>query len=289
MPRILSIQSQVIHGHVGNQAATLPLQMQGFEIWAVPVAILAHHPGQGAPVPLFVAPAQMRDWLKALQLLPEAADIAGVITGWLGRAAIGDPIIEMIRGLRAARPGLPILCDPVMGDLDSGLYVEPDLAAWIRDHLVAEADILTPNQFELEYLTGRRTGSLQDVLEAAERLRAQMRPGGQRLLAVTSFRRGDGGVNAAEALVMNDEGAWLASLPDLGSKVPKGAGDLFAALFLARLLKGKTPKKALAFACAGCFGLLAAAARAGLRDMPLVAAREELLRPQSEPMLQRLR
>ncbi len=291
---VLAIQSQVLHGHVGNSAALLPLQRQGFQVWAIPAAILAFHPGQlypgqGGPAPVFTDPAAIDRWAGALATLPHWQNLRGGLTGWLGTPAIAEAAGRALRHAKAASPGLHWLCDPVLGDSDTGLYVDPALAALFRDQLLPWADSATPNRFELEHLTGHSVTDLPGALAAADALRAKLNPAGPRLLVVTSLNRRDGGQGMAEALVLSDDGAWLLALPDLGTAVPKGAGDLFAALFLARLLRGKNAKKAAAFAMAGCYGVLKQAITAGSPDMLYAAAQEEMRSPTREPAITKLR
>ncbi len=294
-PTVLCIQSQVIHGHVGNSAAQLPLLRQGFEVWAAPAAILAQHPGHAAqhpgaaPAPFYTPPEAFAAWIDALSARPNWPRLAGLLTGWLGRAEFAALLPAMIDRLREANPALPYLCDPVLGDAETGLYVPPELAGAIRDTLLPRADICTPNHFELEYLSGASCTGLGGILAAGSKLLARMNPANQRCLVVTSLRRTDGAVGRAEALAITDEGAWLASLPDLGNGVAKGAGDLFAALFLARRLRGKNAKKALGFAMAGCYGLLKLALQAGSSEMLYAQGQEEFIRPIREPDIQRLR
>lgn len=295
MPTVLCIQSQVLHGHVGNSAALLPLLRQGFEVWAAPAAILAQHPGHAArhpgaaAAPLFTPPDAFAAWIDALAARPDWGLLAGLLTGWLGRLDFANRLPAAIDRLRAANPAAPYLCDPVLGDSETGLYVPADLAGFIRDSLLPRADICTPNHFELEYLSGGKADTLSGSLAAASGLLKRMRDESTACLVVTSLRRRDGGMARAEALAVTRDGAWLASMPDLGEGAAKGAGDLFAALFLARWLRGKGAKKALGFAMAGCYGLLKLALQTGSSEMPFAQGQEEFIRPSREPDIQRLR
>ncbi len=291
---ILAIQSQVIHGHVGNSAAILPLQRQGFEVLAIPTAVLAFHPGklypgQGGPAPVLTEPAAIDAWAGALASLPHWGRLKGGITGWLGRPAIAEAAARAMLAAKAASMNFHWLCDPVLGDSDTGLYVDPGLAAMLRDELLPNAASATPNRFELEFLTSRPAETLPQALAAVDALRSRLDPNGPRIVVATSLGRRDGGQGRIEALAVDDGGAWLLSVPDLGPTTPKGAGDLFAALFLARLLRGKSMKKAAAFAMAGCHGVLRHAVMAGSPDMLYAQAQEEMHNPSREPSMERLR
>ncbi len=291
---VLAIQSQVIHGHVGNAAACLPLLRQGLEVWAIPAAILAFHPGklypgQGGPAPVLTDPAAIDRWAGALATLPHWTKLRGGITGWLGSAAIAEAAGRALIQAKAANPGFHWLCDPVLGDNDTGLYVDPALAAYIGSHLLPHADSATPNRFELEYLTGMKVSGLPSAMAAADVLRTRLDPTGPRIVVATSLNRQDGGQGMIEALAVSDDGTWLAAMPDLGEATPKGAGDLFAALFLARLLRGKNVKKAMGFAMAGTYAVLRHAVLNGSPDMLYAAAQEEMRNPAREASVERVR
>lgn len=287
--RVLSIQSQVIYGHVGNNAAVFPLQRNGIEVWSIPTGLLAFNPSYGPPAHRPTAPEEMDAWIAALQTRPEWNQIDAVLLGWLGSPRTAEAAGRAALAVKAANPKALFLCDPVMGDTDSGLYVDPTLPAYIRDHLFPTADIATPNGFELEYLTGGRIETLPQALAACDALRAK----GPSMVVATTLKRIDGGIDQGqgklEALLVNPEGAWLCGVPDLGDGLPKGAGDLFASLFLTRLLKGRTPKKALLFAMSGTYTALRDAREHGAGEMRLEAIQDLLRAPQFLPDIERVR
>lgn len=287
--RVLSIQSQVIYGHVGNNAGVFPLQRNGIEVWPVPTGVLAFNPSYGPPAHRPTAPEEMDAWIAALQTLPEWKQIDAVLLGWLGNPRTAEAAGRAALAVKAANPNAIFLCDPVMGDTDSGLYVDAALPAYIRDHLFPTADIATPNGFELEYLTGGKIEDLPSALAACDALRAK----GPAMVVATTLQRRDGGLDQGqprlEALLVNAEGAWLCGVPDLGDGLPKGAGDLFAALFLTRLLKGRTPKKALLFAMSGTYTALRDARENKAPEMRLEAIQDLLRAPQFLPDIERVR
>jgi pyridoxine kinase len=288
--RVLSIQSQVIYGHVGNNAGVFPLQRNGIEVWAVPTGVLAFNPSYGPPAHRPTAPEEMDAWIAALQTRPEWTQIDAVLLGWLGSPRTAEAAGRAALAVKKANPNAIFLCDPVMGDSDSGLYVDPTLPAYIRDHLFPTADIATPNGFELEYLTGGRIETLQQALAACDALRAK----GPSTVVATTLKRTDGGRDQGgqpllEALLVNREGAWLCAVPDLGEGLPKGAGDLFAALFLTRLLKGRTAKKALLFAMSATYTALRDARENHAPEMRLEVIQDLLRAPQFLPDIERVR
>ena len=281
---ILSIQSQVVYGHVGNGAALLPLQRQGFEVWAVPTAILAHHPGHGRPAGCITPARELQALLDGLEERGLFARCDGILTGWLGDVDNAEVVLAAIARIKAANPQAVWLCDPVIGDRVEGIYVRPGLPDFFRDRALAQADIVTPNRFELEWLSGRGVEKLGDILGAMDALRAR----GPGIVVGTSLHRRDGMPNQLDTAAANDEGMWLATTPELGT-APHGAGDLFAALFLARRLRGKSVKKALAFAVAATYGVLRASPSGPMAEPALVAAQAELVRPEFNPQVQRIR
>jgi len=302
---ILSIQSQVVYGHVGNAAAVPALQRLGHEVWPLPTAILSHHPGHGRPAGRILPAAEVAALAGSLSdrgLLP-ACD--GLLTGWLGDAATADTILDLRQRLRQANPQALWLCDPVIGDLPKGLYVQEELVAAFRDRLLPMADIATPNGFEMALLSGRPVHRLADALAAARILLER----GTGCVVCTSLVREDGAPGAAETLAVNGDGAWLARTPRLNN-VPQGAGDLFAAMFLAALLRKRVVKKALAHAVAITYGVLLASvdhapdhrlpagadpggadpggAQPMAREMRLVAALTQVDRPSFNPWIERV-
>lgn len=283
--RVLSIQSQVIHGHVGNSAGVFPLQRQGIEVWAVPTGLLAFNPSYGPPALRRTDPAELDAWIAALQSQPAWTRIDAVQVGWLGDVATAEAVLRAIAAVRAANPAAVVLCDPVMGDSDSGLYVDAGLPALIRDRLLPLGDIATPNGFELDILTGGRIDTLPTALAACDALRVR----GPATVIATSLHRTDGGRGMLEALLVTAAGAWLCAVPHLGATLPKGAGDLFAALYLARILKGRTPKKAMLFAMAATYGLLRDALETGQPEMRLEMRQDQLVAPDMLPDIERVR
>ncbi len=273
---ILSIQSRVIYGHVGNDAAILPLQRQGFEVWAMPSAILSAHPGYGGAVVQPIDAAMIAGWLAALEKLGIWARAQAALTGWLGSAANGAAGLDAIGRLKAARPGLPYLCDPVIGDRAEGVYVPPDMIAFFRDQALPSADITTPNHFEAEILTGRAITSIDDALAAAAALRAL----GPARVLITSLDFGHD--DRIETLAVGPEGAWLAATPRLDNP-PKGPGDMLSAMLLARLLRGDALPEALGFAVGAVFGVLRHSVEARSREPEIVAAQDEFVRPSYRP------
>lgn len=277
---ILSIQSWVSYGHVGNAAAVFPLQRLGFEVWAIHTVQFSNHTGYGAWTGAVFPPEQVAELLTGIEARGVLPECAAVLSGYLGSEGTVGAVVEAVRRVRSANPEALYCCDPVMGDVGRGVFVRPELPDLIRTQAVPEADIITPNQFELELLTGRAVESLEDALAAARKLRGQLRDGGPRLVVVTSLVREDAPRDVIETLAVTGEGAWLCRTPLLPLDPPRnGTGDALAALFLGHYLQSGDAGEALSLSMSALYGVLALTHRLGTREIQLVAAQDEYARP----------
>lgn len=271
---ILSIQSWVASGHVGNAAALFPLQRLGFETWAVPTWVGSNHPGHATWHGGALPTERVEGMLSALAARGLLARCRAVLSGYVGHPAIGAAIAATVAHARAASDRCLYCCDPVVGDRAEGIYVAAGLPELFRDRLVPAADVVTPNQFELEWLAGRPLPTLSDVRQAADGLRRAGRGG---TVLVTSVDAG-GDAGFQRMLAVDGAGAWLVEHPTVPVRV-KGTGDLVAALFLAGLLKSGRAPTALAYAAAAIHGVLERTRIAGGDELALVAAQEEIVAP----------
>lgn len=276
---ILSIQSWVSFGHVGNAAAIFPLQCLGFEVWGVHTVQFSNHAGysqwQGE-----VYPAEsITKLVDGIQQLNQLGQCQAILSGYLGSSDTIFAVLDAVDRVRQANPTALYCCDPVMGDV-GGLYVQPELPPLIAEKAIATADILTPNQFELEYLTGQKIETLEQALAAAQQVRQKMRAAGPRLLLVTSLFHNNAPLDSIENLLLTDEDIWLCRTPKLElNPPPNGTGDVLAALFLGQYLKTNHAKNALGLAVSALFALLECTQKAESREIQLVAARAEYEQP----------
>ena len=273
--KILSIQSHVVFGHVGNAAAAFPLERLGITVWRLNSVQFSNHLGYGDFEGEVVAPAQLTRLVEGLGRRGALAHCDALLTGFIGSAALGRVVVQTATRIKRENPAALYCCDPVMGDQGKGLYVEPALARLMADELVPLADILTPNLFELERLCGQPLDCLETLVEAARGLIAQ----GPSCVLVTSvplgLETGEIGLVAVTA-----DRAWRLVTPYLAmDPMPNGAGDAVAALFLGHLLAGRDPAAAMARAAASIFEILQATAAAGTRELQLIAAQESIVRP----------
>jgi len=277
--RFLSLQSHVAYGYVGNRAAAFPLQRLGHEVWAVNTVEFSNHTGYGAWRGRAASAEQVAEIVQGIEALGQFARCDGLLTGYVGDAALADVVLDTARRVRAANPRVLWCCDPVLGDTDTGIYVKPGIDAFFRDRAIPAADLVTPNHFELEYLTGRTVSTMSEALSAARLLLAGERRG-PRLALITSLRRADAAPDTIEMVAVTPDAAWRVATPMIGFPIaPNGTGDAVAALFTAHWIAGDDVAEALGKAASSIFAVLEATEAMGERELQLVAAQDRLVAP----------
>ena len=275
-PLVLSIQSHVAWGHVGNAAAVFPLQRLGFEVLPIHTVQFSNHTGYGQFRGQVFGAEHVREVLLGLRERGVLPRLSAVLSGYLGDAESGRVILEAVGEIRQSNPNLRYLCDPVMGDVGRGVFVNPAIPDFLRDQAIPFANIITPNQFEFELLTGSKLTSVQDAVRVARQLRGR----GPDTVVVTSLATADIAEGKLGTLAVNGEGAWLVLTPHLNlHPLPNGMGDVFSATLLGRLLAGCKLPQALELATATLYGLVERTA-SGARDLPLVAEQEQIVNPE---------
>jgi pyridoxine kinase len=274
MSAILSIQSHVVYGHVGNSAAVFPLRRLGREVWPIATVQFSSHAGHPGWRGRAFDAGMIDECVAGLAAIGVLAGCGAVLTGYLGRPEIGEAALRAVAAVRAANPRAIYACDPVIGDEGRGVYVAAGVAEFFRDRAAAEATILTPNAFELEYLTALPARDIAQARAALDRLRA----GGTEVALVTSLCLDDAPADAIDMLVGDAAGHWRLRTPRLPIAV-NGAGDLLSALFLHHWLETRSAAQALASAASSVYGVVAATAEAGRRELAIVAAQQEFVAP----------
>jgi pyridoxine kinase len=271
---ILSIQSWVAFGHVGNAAAIFPMQRLGVEAWAVNTVQFSNHTGYGKWRGQVFDAGLVRELVLGIEERGQLPACSGVLSGYMGDAGIGEAILDAVARVKQANPRALYCCDPVIGDVGRGVFVRPGIPEFMRDRAVPAADIVTPNAFELAWLTGLPVDSIPDAAVACDALHAL----GPTVILLTSFEPADADPNTI-ALVVSDRGArHSVRTPRLPLSV-NGAGDAIAALFLVHYARSNDAKVALENAASSIFGLLRRTAEAGSREILLVAAQDEFVAP----------
>ncbi len=271
---VLSIQSHVAYGHVGNASAVFPMQRLGVEVWPVHTVQFSNHTGYGAWRGEVFAAETIRDVVRGVQERGALARCDAVLSGYMGSAAIGEAILEAVSAVRAENPQALYCCDPVIGDTAEGVYVRPGITEFMRERAVPAADILTPNQFELNLLTGLPSETLDEARAAVAALQAR----GPKVVLVTSAATAETPADRIDLLAGEGGRLFRVRTPRLDLAI-NGAGDCIAALFLVHYARERAAAPALEKAAASVYGLLRATAEARSREILTVAAQEEFVAP----------
>lgn len=271
---ILSIQSWVAYGHVGNASAMFPIQRLGHEVWAVNTVQFSNHTGYGAWKGQVFAAEAVREVVDGIADRGVLASCDGVLSGYMGDASIGEAILDAVARVKAANPRALYCCDPVMGDVGRGMFVRPGIPEFMKAHAVTAADIITPNHFELEYLAGmeaRDHAALKKALSAVHSL-------GPRIILATSVHTQETPDESLDVVISVDGKTMIVRTPLLPISV-SGAGDATAALLFVHLLEGRAPGEATGLTASSIYGLLKRTADAGSREILSVAAQDEFVSP----------
>ncbi len=274
---LLSIQSHVAYGHVGNAAAVFPLQRLGVEVWPIHTVQFSNHTGYGAWKGRVFDAGMIGEVVEGIAERGVLGTCDGVISGYMGAAEIGEAILAAVARVRAANRNARYCCDPVIGDVGRGIFVRPGIPEFMRDRAVPTADVITPNQFELDFLSGRTTATRQDALSAI----AAVHELGPRAILVTSLHTDETPADAIDLIASDEDGRYRVRTPKLPISV-NGAGDAIAALFFAHYLASGSAAEALARAASSVFGLLKRTSDAGSREILLVEAQDEFISPSRE-------
>lgn len=271
--RILSIQSHVAYGYAGNSAAVFPLQRLGHEVYPVHTVTFSNHTGYATTRGPRIAPADIARVLAGIEERGAFPHVDAVLSGYLGSEPVGAVVLDAVSRVKAANPAAVYCCDPVMGDLGPGFFVREGIPEFFRERVVPQADLLTPNQFELEFLTGRTVASHADLLAAVELLRTL----GPSTVLVTSVLTDDTPAGSVQMACVGDDGAWLVTTPRLPMTVG-GGGDVTAALFLAHTLTDG-PRVALSRTAATVYAVLRATHAGAHDELRLVAEQKSIAHP----------
>lgn len=282
--KILSIQSSVAYGYVGNSAAVFPLQRLGHEVWPVLTVHFSNHTGYGEWRGPLLAAVDVADVIRGIGDRGVLGQVDAVLSGYQGDPAVGAVILDTVAMVKELNPSAVYCCDPVLGDVGCGMFVRPGIPEFMRDTVVPRADILTPNHFELDFLAGTTTTTMAQVLDAVDAVRER----GPRDVLVTSVLCAEAAPGQLEVVAVSDAGAWAVTTPLLPI-APSGCGDVTTALYLAHLRTTGSPALALARTTSSVFAILEATIAAGTREIQLVAAQDAIADPPLTFEVRRLR
>jgi pyridoxine kinase len=271
---ILSIQSHVAYGHVGNSAAVFPLQRLGVEVWPIDTVQFSNHTGYGKWQGRVFDAGLIRDMVGGIEQRGLLGECDGVLSGYMGGADIGAAILDAVATVRRGNPAARYCCDPAIGDVGRGIFVREGIPQFMKEKAVPAADIVTPNQFELDYLAGCESRTLADALAAVKAVHGL----GPRAVLVTSLHVDDTPEGAIDLLASDETGRFRLRTPKL-NLVVNGAGDAIAALFFAHYLRIGKINEALSKAASAIFGVLTKTAELGAAEIQIVAAQQEIVEP----------
>ena len=206
---ILSIQSHVTFGHVGNSAAVFPLQRAGHEVWPIHTVNFSNHTGYGDWGGPMIPAEEVTAIVDGIEKRGAFPRIDAILSGYQGGPDIAGAIVDAVNRIKAVNPSALYACDPVMGNAKSGCFVSDEIPPLLRDKVVPVADIITPNQFELGYLTDSEVGTLKQTLAAVKRAQEI----GPKTVLVTSVQRPETSEDEIEMLAVDGERAFLVSTP----------------------------------------------------------------------------
>jgi pyridoxine kinase len=279
---VLSIQSTVTYGRVGHRAATPILERLGHEVWPVDTVAFSNHPAHGAFRGRIVPALEVAELIEGLAARGVLGRCDAVLSGYLGDPATAPVVGDAVTRIRTANPEALYCCDPVIGEVGRGVYVRPGIPEAFRDHLVPLADVMTPNPFELELLTGLAPTTLDAAQAAAQALAGR----GPRLVVATGLQLREAPGELA-VLLRTPQDAWLVRHPRRSVRV-WGTGDAFTALFLGAYLGPHDARVALEHAVAALDEVLALAEAGDADELPLVAAQDAIVRPRARYAAERL-
>ncbi|WP_407520433.1 pyridoxal kinase PdxY [Methylobacterium oryzisoli] len=271
---VLSIQSHVAYGHVGNASAVFPMQRLGVEVWPIHTVQFSNHTGYGAWRGRVFDGSAIADLVEGIAERGVLPACDGVLSGYMGSAEIGEAILGAVARVRAANPDALYCCDPVIGDVGRGVFVRPGVPEFMRDRALLAADLVTPNLFELEFLAGQACATLAQAKRAVAELQAR----GPGVVLVTSLHTAETPSDAVDLLAGEAGQFWRVRTPRLSLDI-NGAGDASAALFLVHYARTRSAAQALGSTAASVYGLLRRTAEAGSREILTVAAQEEFVAP----------
>lgn len=284
--QVLSIQSSVAYGHAGNSSAVFPLQRLGVDTWPVNTVAFSNHTGYGVWRGAVFEASQVADVITGVGERGVFPQLDAVLSGYQGSPEVAEVILDAVAKVKAANPDAVYCADPVIGDRGRGVYVRPGIAELMRDRIVPAADITSPNQFELELLTGAEVDTLDALLEAVDALRAR----GPRIVLVTSVEVLDPSEETLSMVAVDDSGAYIVTTPKLEMNVVAGSGDATTSMFLGRLLQsGMDVPDALGKVASSIYGILDHTRRTGAGEMEIVAAQDVIAHPPMEFAVERLR
>ncbi len=277
MSNILSIQSHVAYGYVGNRAAVFPLQLLGNEVTAINTVQFSNHTGYGNWTGDIMSIEHIDNIFIGLQDRGVFSQLDGILTGYIGDSQLGDVLLKWLDIIRKINPDLVYCCDPVIGDVGRGVFVRSGVPEFFSEKALSYANILTPNQFELHYLTGIEICNLENALAACNILHER----GVECVLVTSLEYSDIIDKSEIAMLVSTKiKKYIIRTPKLQMPIsPNGSGDMTAALFLAKYLTTKDYKVTLEYVASAIYGVFKQTLDNQQRELAIIQAQNQFINP----------
>lgn len=274
MKNILSIQSHVVYGHVGNRSAVFPLERMGYEVWPVNTVQFSSHTGYAGWTGASFGGDHLAGIVDSLRHLGALATCDAVLSGYMADADTGRAILAAVDAVKEDHPGAIYCCDPVMGDEPKGMYVKADIPELMRTEAMPRADIVCPNLFEAGVISGVHIRSAVDAARAADRIHAM----GPRIVILTSYRPGSDG--PIGFFISDGTNRHVVLTPELAfERPPKGSGDLASALFLGYFLASGDPVAAIESTASALYSVLEATLATSQDELAIVASQDAIANP----------
>lgn len=266
---VLSIQSEVVYGHVGHQASRFILERMGHPVWAAPTVLFSNHLGHKTVTGRVLPAAEVRELIDGLRQLGVLGKANAVLTGYLGAPETAALVAEIVAEVKEANPAALYICDPVIGDQGT-MYVKPALAEALADILVPIADVLLPNVYELGHLTGRVVQNRAEA-EAALRYLAA----GTQARAIIGTGIPDPAYPGELAIMALTDGHLSVATTPYHPIFASGTGDAFAALFTARYRRDQNLGAAIAAAARAMDIIVGATSAAKADELRIIETQEK--------------
>jgi len=226
---VLSIQSHVAYGYVGNKAATFPLQSMGYDVWPVNTVQFSNHTGYGKWQGTIFSSEHIKSVIQGIEDLEVADKCVAILSGYMGSSEICHEVAATVKRFKARNANVLYLCDPVIGN--TSCFVKPEVLHFFKNYL--QADIITPNQFEAETLSGIIIKNVQDLKNVANYFHKL----NVKIVIITGVKVQDLENNGLYVFISCEQGYAVVKTKEHDFVIPpNGSGDLFSALFLGSYL-----------------------------------------------------
>ena len=273
---IISIQSHVAYGHAGNSAAVFPMQRLGYNVTNANTVMFSNHTGYGVWSGAVVDVDVVQTVLNGVEERGVFDITQAVVTGYMGSPELGAVILKTVESVKQKNKDAIYVCDPVFGDVGRGVYVADGIAEYLRDNILAQCDICTPNLFELEWLTDSKITTIGDAIISARKLIAK----GIKIVVITSLEHSATTTDTIEVLAVTQDKSWRAVTPKFDFDIsPNGSGDATTALFTCHYLNTKDVAQSLSLTISGIYEIFKETKKCETRELQLIASGDKIVNP----------